>query len=132
VTSMLKGQLAMGMARVWRTHHQLVRARVAVVTEAVDLLALKQLSTEKRRQAGEDAHKLAGNLGTFGHPTGSEHARGIELKLLSEAQLDSSDAQQLTLQVRELQIAVQEISVAMENVDPASTAAPVENPEARR
>jgi HPt (histidine-containing phosphotransfer) domain-containing protein len=117
-----KSQLASGLAMIWQRHQQLVHQRAAFIADAVILLKLNQLTPDLREEAGEDAHKLAGNLGTFGHPTGSEHARALELKLLSGAQLDSSDVQQLDSHVQAMRSAIQEIAQAMASTDSARTA----------
>lgn len=115
-----KSQLANGLLKIWQRHQQLVHQRAAFIADAVVLLKLNQLTPDLRQQAGEDAHKLAGNLGTFGHPTGSEHARALELKFLSEGQLDTSDVQQLVSHVEALRLAIREIAQVMERTGSAA------------
>lgn len=116
-----KSQLASGLVKIWQRHNQLIHQRAAFIADAVILLKLNQLAPDLRQQAGEDAHKLAGNLGTFGHPTGSEHARALELKLLSEAQLDPGEVQQLESHVEALRSAIREIAQTLETTDSART-----------
>lgn len=115
-----KSQLANGLLKIWQRHQQLVHQRAAFIGDAVVLLKLNQLTPDLRQQAGEDAHKLAGNLGTLGHPTGSEHARALELKFLSEGQLDTSDVLQLVSHVEALQLAIREIAQVMERTGSAA------------
>ena len=117
------GQFAKGLAKIWRSHQEIIQQRVATIAEAVHLLTLNQLPAEMRQRAGEDAHKLAGNLGTFGHPTASDHARSLELRLLASEPLVPGDGQQLIVHVKSLQAAIQEISAAMEKPDTAVAAA---------
>lgn len=109
--------LADGVIRIWRRHHQTVYRRVAFVAEAVALLQLSQLPSDVRRQAADDAHKLAGNLGTFGHPLGSEHARAVELALQSQAPLSSMEIKRMSAHAEALQAAVKEIAAAMNTAE---------------
>jgi DNA-binding winged helix-turn-helix (wHTH) protein/HPt (histidine-containing phosphotransfer) domain-containing protein len=53
------------------------------------------LDPELLQTATLEAHRLAGNLGTFGLPEGSELARNIEQLLRSDTLLDQREAQQL-------------------------------------
>lgn len=108
-----KNQLVIGLATIWRRHQHLIEERVARIAEALRLLSINQLPADARQQAGEDAHKLAGNLGTFGHPTASDHARALELKLLSPDKLDLAEIDKFNRHTKELQIAIQEITAAM-------------------
>ena len=77
----------------------------------------------QRRRVGEEAHKLVGNLDTFGHPTGSEHARGLEHEFLSEEPLTVADADALRSEIDAVQIAIQEISVVMKEANSSAPAA---------
>ncbi len=52
--------------------------RVRTLEEAVPALLEGQLDESLRAKAERDAHKLAGSLGMFGLPRGSELAREIE------------------------------------------------------
>ncbi|WP_416674287.1 response regulator [Egbenema bharatensis] len=56
-----------------------------------------QLTPELLHRAKQDAHKLAGSLGTFGHETGSQLAQEIEAILQSEATLQATSAHFLEL-----------------------------------
>ncbi len=53
------------------------------------------LDSELLQTATLEAHRLAGNLGTFGLPEGSELARNIEQLLRANTLLDQREAQQL-------------------------------------
>lgn len=66
--------------------------QVAVLEQATQVLFTGSLSDELRQTARQDAHKLAGSLGTFGYPEGSKLARKIEQLLLNEATLGQEQA----------------------------------------
>jgi len=111
-------QLASGMTDIWQRYRPLIEERVAQIADAVHLLTLNQLPSDKRHEAGGNAHKLAGNLGTFGHPTGSECARTIELKLLADAPIAPTEVEELSRLAAQLRIVIQEIAASM---DPAAS-----------
>jgi HPt (histidine-containing phosphotransfer) domain-containing protein len=51
------------------------------------------MGTALRRDAEHEAHKLAGSLGMFGFPTGSELARELELMLEGDAPIGDDFAE---------------------------------------
>lgn len=55
-----------------------LQQRVAVIEAAVRSLQAGELPLQQRAIAQEEAHRLAGGLGTFGYPEGSAQARQIE------------------------------------------------------
>jgi HPt (histidine-containing phosphotransfer) domain-containing protein len=68
--------------------------RVGAVEAAVAGLASGGLSTATRTLGAQEAHKLAGSLGTFGVPAGSTLAK--ELELLLEGDPGAADVPQAT------------------------------------
>jgi diguanylate cyclase (GGDEF)-like protein len=72
---------AAALAAIWVEHEQAVRDRVGVLECAVAALTRGTLDEPLRAKAQREAHKLAGVLGTFGFPRGSELAREVELIL---------------------------------------------------
>ncbi|WP_404789829.1 response regulator [Altericista sp. CCNU0014] len=64
------------------------------------------IDPDLRRQAILEAHRLAGNLGSFGLPQGSELARQIEQLLRAKESLSPNDAGQLSEWVEALKHAV--------------------------
>jgi len=110
-----KSQLATGMADIWQRYRPLIEKRVAQIADAVHLLARNELPSNKRYEAGGNAHKLAGNLGTFGHAAGSEYARTIELKLLADSPIVPTEVEELSRLAAQLEIVVQEISARMDH-----------------
>lgn len=76
--------------------------QVAVLEQATKVLSADSLSDDLRQAAQQNAHKLAGSLGTFGYPEGSKLARQIEHLLLNEVTLGQEQA----LQFQQLVIAL--------------------------
>lgn len=62
-------------------HREVLEQRVATVEEAVTAMVSAGLDEELRARAERDAHKLAGSLGMFGLPRGSELAAELERSL---------------------------------------------------
>jgi diguanylate cyclase (GGDEF)-like protein len=73
--------------KIWQRIHILEAAKAALLNQA--------LTPELREQAISEAHKLAGSLGTFGFPTGTNLSRRIENILITSATL--SDPTSATL-----------------------------------
>jgi HPt (histidine-containing phosphotransfer) domain-containing protein len=74
------------LAALWERNLPVVRERVGVLEQAAAAAVAGTLSTELRAQAASDAHKLAGSLGMFGYPRGTELARAIEVMLGGEVE----------------------------------------------
>ncbi|ALF54962.1 multi-component transcriptional regulator [Nostoc piscinale CENA21] len=82
------------------TFHQ----RVSVLEQAAQALHQRRLSSKLRQQTSQEAHKLAGTLGSFGYTTGSKLAQSIEHLLIQDKNLTSQDAvklSQLIAQIKE-------------------------------
>jgi DNA-binding response OmpR family regulator len=88
------------IAALWRQARQRALGRVDVVEEAVAVLLGGALDDELAGRARREAHKLAGALGTFGMPDGTDHARALETTL--EAGAQPADAPVLAEHVTEL------------------------------
>jgi HPt (histidine-containing phosphotransfer) domain-containing protein len=79
------------MNRLWAKYLPQMEERVEVLEKAAARLAGgKSLSEADQNRASQDAHKLAGVLGTFGLQEGTELAREAE-QLYGEA-LDADEA----------------------------------------
>ena len=74
-------QLEAAIAAVWQKSLPLLRHRVDVLHRAVAAMQSGQLDSELRAEAAQEAHRLAGLLGTFGYPEGTDAARLLELAL---------------------------------------------------
>ena len=87
--------LSTGLQEIFLAHHDDFRRRALTVEAAVAAMALGKLGETLRAAAERDAHKLAGALGTFGLPHGSELARELE-ESLGARQRELPDASHLT------------------------------------
>ena len=112
-----QSQVSTAIARIWFRHESSIRERVLQIEKTVQTLIAGQLSEEQRRLAGENAHKLAGNLGTFGNAAGSEHARAVEAIMLAERSLASDDIEPLRAHAERLQVAVREIAASVKKIN---------------
>ena len=90
------------MAGMWDRFRDTFGAQVAVLEEAAAALLSRELTTEHREKALREAHKLAGSLGTFGMPRGSEIAREVESWLNADVHSDPAD----TLRVADAVVAL--------------------------
>jgi DNA-binding response OmpR family regulator len=68
--------------------------QVTVLEQAAIALSEGSWSDDMRQSAKENAHKLAGSLGTFGYAAGSNVARQIEQLLIGEATLGQRETAQ--------------------------------------
>ena len=74
-------EFAAQIARVWDASRTTMNSRLDAVDAAGAALLAGSLGGEERAAALVAAHKLAGSLGTFGLPEGSELASELELML---------------------------------------------------
>lgn len=79
--------------------------RVAAVEAAAAGLASGAITAAAREHGVQEAHKLAGSLGTFGVPAGSTLAK--ELELLLEGHADACDPAQAAELVAALRATVE-------------------------
>jgi diguanylate cyclase (GGDEF)-like protein len=113
VTTPTHQQTMAAIAAVWQRFKGRVHDQIAVLERAATDLGRGNLDTALRQQAEQEAHSLAGSLGTFGFGHGSQLARQIEHSL----QAATADSDQLQTLVRAL---LQEVE------QPASGDAPQE------
>ena len=66
---------------IWARGQERALQRADVILRAVAALRAGTLDDAQRDEARGEAHRLAGALGSFGMPEGSEHARALELAL---------------------------------------------------
>ena len=66
---------------MWEEARPRIMGRVAVLEAAAAAATDGGLDPTTRREAEGEAHKLAGSLGMFGFPTGTDIAREIETML---------------------------------------------------
>jgi HPt (histidine-containing phosphotransfer) domain-containing protein len=66
---------------LWEKSLPLFRTRVVTLEAALAALDRGDCTPELRQQAVDESHRLAGTLGTFGYPQGTDAARFIEQSL---------------------------------------------------
>ncbi len=91
---------------MWKSSHVTIVERLQTLREAQKALAAGSLDEAARKNAESAAHKLAGVLGTFGLPRGTELASQIEVRLASSCPLDVSDASELLSWLDELEAVI--------------------------
>ena len=84
--------LSEGLARIWEKHRPAVMEQVASLEEAAEAELSGHLDAEGRGVAEQNAHKLAGSVGTFGFTLASELAGEIEHIVGGSDQLSPPDA----------------------------------------
>ena len=70
--------LSEALDRLWAQFLPLINERIAVLAAAAATSATSRLSAEQQEAAKSAAHKLAGVLGTYGLPRGTQVARELE------------------------------------------------------
>jgi PAS domain S-box-containing protein len=88
------------VGKVWERFKERVSEQVAVLEQAVAALDRQEPDQNLRQQAKQEAHTLAGSLGTFGLAEGSQLARRIEQTLKSELPLSQTETVHLGEWVR--------------------------------
>jgi HPt (histidine-containing phosphotransfer) domain-containing protein len=71
-------QLQQLLLKLWANSKATIAERLETIRHAQTQMAKNSLSSATRTEAVDAAHKLAGILGTFGLPQGTELARQIE------------------------------------------------------
>jgi DNA-binding response OmpR family regulator/HPt (histidine-containing phosphotransfer) domain-containing protein len=83
------------LTNIWNRHREQLCERVACIDRAIVALQERALTPELRKQAWHSAHNLAGALGTFGLPHGSQVAKQLELLLADTTELTPAQIPQL-------------------------------------
>ena len=82
---------------VWERSREQTAGRVRTLDEAIGAMLDHSLNEDLRARAERDAHKLAGSLGMFGFPRGSEIARELEQALAAPAPAQAFHLAELAL-----------------------------------
>jgi hypothetical protein len=88
------------ISALWERSAPLITDRLNGLDIACEAANLGRLSPIMRRGAMDTAHKLAGSLGMFGYPRGTELAREIEQMLEYEGVVDAGLLRELVLELR--------------------------------
>jgi HPt (histidine-containing phosphotransfer) domain-containing protein len=95
------GELARQLiAALWERSLPLITERLSVLDHASDAAIHDSLSPKLRYSASDTAHKLAGSLGMFGYPRGTEIARELELLLEGDGVIDPVTMRRLVAALR--------------------------------
>lgn len=84
------------MAQIWARFQERIRGRIAVLEDAAGAVRAGELPGQLRRHAEQEAHMLAGSLGTFGLAEGSRLAREVEWLLQGAGRVEGADASRLS------------------------------------
>lgn len=85
---------------LWDRSLPIIYDRLNCLDHACEAAVLDALTPAVRRTAADTAHKLAGSLGMFGYPRGTELAREIESLLELDGPVDAVSFRQLVLALR--------------------------------
>ncbi|HEX6495709.1 MAG TPA: Hpt domain-containing protein [Acidobacteriaceae bacterium] len=96
------GKLHDLLATLWSRSRQTISERVDVLRAAHRSLRSNPADKNARRAGADAAHKLAGILGTFGLPDGTNLARRVELMLESTAPIRPFDLDTLQQTIDQL------------------------------
>lgn len=114
------GAVPRALATITARFQTSLQARLALVEAAVRSLQAGELPPQQRVIAQDEAHRLAGGLGTFGYEEGSVHARRIE-QLLGNSTLHTDHVNQLS---RSLLALKQTLALPPKPLEPMSERSP--------
>jgi DNA-binding response OmpR family regulator len=90
-------QLGRSVSEIWQRTKGMSLQRVKLLTQVVQALKTGSLTPDLQQQAIQNAHKLAGSLGTFGFEEGSHLAQQLESVLQSSLNKLTPTAQRRAL-----------------------------------
>ncbi|HEX4651985.1 MAG TPA: Hpt domain-containing protein [Thermoanaerobaculia bacterium] len=99
MTKPMDTEMARLIHALWERNQDQVQNRLQLLDSAAAASRDGDMGEELRNEAREIAHKLAGSLGMFGFPVGSEIARRLEL-LFDRGDPDPELLSELTVQLR--------------------------------
>jgi HPt (histidine-containing phosphotransfer) domain-containing protein len=88
------------ISALWERSVPLINERLHGLDVACEAAVVGRLSPIMRRGATDTAHKLAGSLGMFGYPRGTDVAREIEQLLESDGVVDAGLLRELVVELR--------------------------------
>jgi HPt (histidine-containing phosphotransfer) domain-containing protein len=105
------------LAGIWERSKTTLTERVSILRDVTTAAANNRLNDPDRARAVDSAHKLAGVLGTFGLPRGTELAREAEQTLGRAEALSPADVQRLAA-------VIDELDCLLRTANPSSNQAP--------
>lgn len=88
------------LARVWQQNLPVFEQRISFLQTAALHAEAGALTETDRTEAFNIAHKLAGALGMFGYPRGTEIAQQLEVLLTGSQPLDPSALRRLATELK--------------------------------
>lgn len=88
------------ISALWERSVPLIANRLNGLDIACEAAVIGRLSPMMRRGAADTAHKLAGSLGMFGYPRGTDLAREIEQLLENDGVVDAVVLRELVVELR--------------------------------
>ncbi len=108
--------------RIWHQFKARISEQVGVLEQAVIAGEQQELDQDLRQQARQEAHTLAGSLGTFGLPEGSRLARQIERLFQVEQPLSQAEAVNLREWVSLLRQEIEQPNTSTETLHSSASA----------
>ncbi|MEM9164349.1 MAG: response regulator, partial [Cyanobacteria bacterium P01_F01_bin.4] len=105
-----KEQTLLALESIWQRFQPRMQTQLETIERAITALDQSSLSEKLRRSAEQEAHSLAGALGTFGLPKGSQLARELETQLGKKTSLRPQHAQTMQPLVQQLRKTIQQKS----------------------
>lgn len=97
---MASGSSRQTIGTLWQRGLPRLQERLEELDQAATAALRGGLPPELRERAISTAHKLAGSLGMFGYPSGTDTARRIELLLEHTDEIDGIKLHELILTLR--------------------------------
>ncbi|HEX6631750.1 MAG TPA: response regulator, partial [Gemmatimonadaceae bacterium] len=116
--------VAAAVNQLWARARGAMLQRVEVLERAARAAADGRLNGALRQQATDEAHRLAGALGTFGLPEGTRLAREIETRFAGGQYLKAVDGAQLASTAASLRRAIEQRPAEAPTPAPAPPARP--------
>ncbi|MCC5636618.1 response regulator [Nostoc sp. CHAB 5844] len=101
--SQIEQRITSQLAGVWQRYQDKYSDRITIIQQAVQSLQENTLTEDLRQQAQQQAHTLAGSLGSFGFDNATRLCQNIEAILKSAEKLGQAQAEQIQTQLLELQ-----------------------------
>jgi HPt (histidine-containing phosphotransfer) domain-containing protein len=106
-------QLKLLLLKLWETSKATIAERLETIRQAQARMANNTLKAADRKNAIDAAHKLAGILGTFGLPEGTELARQVEEGMQETAPGSGLSADDLDALVKQLAVLIDQKSAGI-------------------
>jgi HPt (histidine-containing phosphotransfer) domain-containing protein len=101
------GKLHDLLATLWSRSRETISERLEVLRTTHRVLRANPADKNARRAGADAAHKLAGILGTFGLPDGTNLARQVEVMLESATPISSFDLEALQRAIDQLHLMIE-------------------------